>query len=88
MRDSSNRATCVQTFVGVLLLVAGVASCGVVTLILAFTLFLSITGFEWDGPILWDRVLGLVMCPSAIGILLVAIGYSITSDRHKEFNDG
>mgnify|MGYP001799061358 CR=1 FL=1 len=43
----------VQIFVGVLVLLAGIASWVVAILILVVALLLAIANFEWDGPILW-----------------------------------
>ena len=72
-----------KVVMGVILLVGGIASCAVVTLILAVAVLLT-TGFEWDGPILWDRVLGLIMCPAIVGTSLVPIGYSMATDRREK----
>jgi len=73
----------VKTAVGVILLVAGIASCAVVTLILAVAVLLTI-GFEWDSPIVWDQVIGLVICSAIIGSSLVPIGYSLVTERHEK----
>ncbi len=62
------------------MLLAGIGSCAVVLLILA--LVLTVIDWEWDGPVLWDRVSGWTMCLAAIGIVLVAIGYAMLTDRH------
>jgi hypothetical protein len=65
---------------GGILLLSGIASCATVTLFLMLPLLLLGIDFEWDGPLL-DGVIGWAMCPAIIGILFIAIGYSMLTDR-------
>ena len=81
---TSNAAKWVKTFFGVTLLLAGIVNWAIAIVILALALLLAGIGFEWDGPVLWDRVLRLVMLPGLIGTLLVALAYPMVFRRSDD----
>lgn len=78
---STDMARWLKTLSGWILLFAGIANWAVAIVILAVALLLAGIGFEWDGPILWGRVLRLVMLPALIGTLLVALAYPMVFKR-------
>jgi len=79
MRDATaNRAkSClVQAAIAVLLL-SGLTSLVFGIIFLLIAILLASTGFEWDGPIIWDRVAGCTIGPIGIGIMLIAFANTL-----------
>lgn len=76
---ANNRAKWVVTLVGGGLLCIGAVIWAAILFLVAVAALLTIADWEWVGPILWDRVLGLLLCPIVIGTLLSVVGYSITA---------
>jgi hypothetical protein len=72
-----------KTFVGVILMLAGIVGVALAMLILAVALLLTIIDWQWDGPILWDRVLGPVLCFGIMGIWFIIIARAIIF-KHNE----
>ena len=67
-----------KSFAASLILSLGVAAWVVTFLILAIALVLTITGWQsLDGPIIWERVLIISMCPGFMGALLTITGYQM-----------
>jgi hypothetical protein len=80
----ANAAAFLKTLFAAILLCFGLALWGVAILIVAIALILTISGWEsLDGPIIWGRVIGIVILPAMIGFLLVAFAVGISSTRDK-----
>ena len=75
--------TCLVQIAIALLLLSGLASLAISISILAVAVLLATSGFEWDGPILWDRVMVVTLSPALLGVLLLVSGFALKREVSK-----
>jgi hypothetical protein len=71
-----------KTFVGLMLVLVGAVILAGAVVVLVFAVLATLFNWQWDGPVLWDQVLLLMIAPPAVvGTGLLALGYRLAAKR-------